>query len=157
MGLNFSGSLDRARHPERYPEKEKGPTFDTVGYPCGTISTHSDPSLVPALQMYGFPEGRKAKGTHPLDSICQECLLFWSFSSSCTIHRRRDANAEYSCGQTWLLCPLFSYYHALYPTVLAISVWLLRAGTTCLGTMSNKEVTLRRIPIDVLISIVLFY
>lgn len=40
MGLNFSGSLDRARHPERYPEKEKGPTFDTVWYPCGTISTH---------------------------------------------------------------------------------------------------------------------
>jgi hypothetical protein len=31
MGLNMSGSVDRARHPERYPEKEKGPTFDPVG------------------------------------------------------------------------------------------------------------------------------
>jgi hypothetical protein len=30
MGLNFSQSIDRARHPERYPEKTKGPTFDPV-------------------------------------------------------------------------------------------------------------------------------
>jgi hypothetical protein len=31
MGLNISASIDRARHPERYPEKDKGPTFDPVG------------------------------------------------------------------------------------------------------------------------------
>lgn len=30
MGLNFSGSIDRARHPESYPDKTKGPTFDPV-------------------------------------------------------------------------------------------------------------------------------
>jgi hypothetical protein len=30
MGLNLSGTIDRARHPERYPEKSKGPTFDPV-------------------------------------------------------------------------------------------------------------------------------
>jgi hypothetical protein len=30
MGLNLSGSIDRARHPEQYPEKAKGPTFDPV-------------------------------------------------------------------------------------------------------------------------------
>lgn len=30
MGLNISGSIDRARHPELYPDRTKGPTFDTV-------------------------------------------------------------------------------------------------------------------------------
>lgn len=30
MGLNISGSIDRARNPERYPDKTKGPTFDPV-------------------------------------------------------------------------------------------------------------------------------
>ena len=30
MGLNFSGSIDRARHPESYPDRAKGPTFDPV-------------------------------------------------------------------------------------------------------------------------------
>ncbi|CAF0849096.1 unnamed protein product [Rotaria sp. Silwood1] len=40
MGLNLSGTIDRARHPERYPDKAKGPTFDP---------------------MYGFPDGRKPK------------------------------------------------------------------------------------------------
>lgn len=30
MGLNISGAIDRARNPERYPEKAKGPTFDPV-------------------------------------------------------------------------------------------------------------------------------
>lgn len=32
MGLNISGTLDRAQHPERYPDKSKGPTFDPVCY-----------------------------------------------------------------------------------------------------------------------------
>ncbi|CAM4775542.1 unnamed protein product [Rotaria magnacalcarata] len=40
MGLNISGTIDRARHPERYPDKSKGPTFDP---------------------MYGFADGRKPK------------------------------------------------------------------------------------------------
>ncbi|CAF3356793.1 unnamed protein product [Rotaria sp. Silwood1] len=40
MGLNISGTIDRARHPEQYPDKAKGPTFDP---------------------MYGFPDGRKPK------------------------------------------------------------------------------------------------
>ncbi|CAF1133682.1 unnamed protein product [Adineta steineri] len=40
MGLNFSGSIDRAQHPEQYPEKAKGPTFDPL---------------------YGFADGRKTK------------------------------------------------------------------------------------------------
>ncbi|CAF0935550.1 unnamed protein product [Rotaria sordida] len=40
MGLNISGTIDRARHPEQYPDKAKGPTFDP---------------------MYGFPDGRKLK------------------------------------------------------------------------------------------------
>ena len=32
MGLNISGSIDRARHPEQYPDRTKGPTFDPVGF-----------------------------------------------------------------------------------------------------------------------------
>jgi len=40
MGLNISGSIDRARNPEYYPDRNKGPTFDP---------------------MYGFPDGRKPK------------------------------------------------------------------------------------------------
>ncbi|CAF0787314.1 unnamed protein product [Adineta ricciae] len=40
MGINFSGSVDRARHPEQYPDRSKGPTFDPL---------------------YGFPDGRKPK------------------------------------------------------------------------------------------------
>ncbi len=30
MGLNISGSIDRARHPEQYPDRATGPTFDPV-------------------------------------------------------------------------------------------------------------------------------
>ena len=30
MGLNISGGIDRARHPERYPDRNIGPTFDPV-------------------------------------------------------------------------------------------------------------------------------
>ncbi len=30
MGLNISGSIDRARNPERYPDRAVGPTFDPV-------------------------------------------------------------------------------------------------------------------------------
>lgn len=30
MGLNVGTMIDRARYPERYPDKQKGPTFDPV-------------------------------------------------------------------------------------------------------------------------------
>ena len=34
MGINISGSIDRARHPERYPDRDLGPTFDPVRTAC---------------------------------------------------------------------------------------------------------------------------
>jgi hypothetical protein len=34
MGLNISGAIDRARNPERYPDRAQGPTFDTVCQQC---------------------------------------------------------------------------------------------------------------------------
>ena len=30
MGLNISGSIDRAKHSERYPDRTTGPNFDPI-------------------------------------------------------------------------------------------------------------------------------
>lgn len=63
MGINISGSIDRARHPERYPDRNIGPTFDPVRSSCLFIES----LLTLSFQLYGFPDGRKVKGNRKND------------------------------------------------------------------------------------------